>query len=420
MQEEKNEETNPEETSSRGSLPKENHPGENTSREGSSVIGSVKDKKTGVEKGNGVQAGSETKSDSTGETDKVQASVRPAAGDAKTKAEPAKKPDPRSKLYKPEGRLLLISSSPHLLTTASVSKIMWTVTAALLPATVAAVILFGQPALIMIAACILTAVASEMAMNKLKGESVTIGDGSVVITGLLLALTLPPSFSVWLGMLGVFFAVVFGKHIFGGLGSNIFNPALLGRAFLQASFPVAMTTWRWPQTGKYETLDAVTAATPLGQFKFEKITTNLGDLLIGNIGGSLGETSAIAIIAGGLLLLILKYADWRIPVSFLTSVFIFGGVFHIISPVEYPSPVFHLLSGGLLLGAFFMATDMVTSPVTSLGSWVFGMGAGIILVIIRLFGGLPEGVMYSILLMNAATPLINRYTRPKIFGEVRA
>jgi electron transport complex protein RnfD len=333
--------------------------------------------------------------------------------------EPAKKPDPRSKLYKPEGKLLLISSSPHFAATASVAKIMWTVVAALLPATVAAVIFFGQAALIMISACVVTAIASEAALNKLKGESSTIGDGSVVITGLLLALTLPPSFSVGLGMLGVFFAVVFGKHIFGGLGSNIFNPALLGRAFLQASFPVAMTTWTWPQTGKYSALDGVTAATPLGQFKFEKITTGFGDLFIGNVGGSLGETSAIAVIIGGLVLLLLKYADWRIPAGFLGSVFVFGGLFHIINPAVYPTPLFHILSGGLLLGAFFMATDMVTSPITPLGSWIFGTGAGIILVIIRLFGGLPEGVMYTILLMNAATPLINRYTRPKVFGEVR-
>jgi electron transport complex protein RnfD len=347
------------------------------------------------------------------DTEAAQAAEKP-------KPEPPKKPDPRSKLYKPEGMPLLISSSPHFATTASVTKIMWTVVAALVPATVAAVFFFGQAALIMISACILTAVVSEAAMNKIKGESFTSGDGSVVITGLLLALTLPPSFSVWLGMLGVFFAVVFGKHIFGGLGNNIFNPALLGRAFLQASFPVAMTTWSWPKTAQYRALDGVTAATPLGQFKFEKITTDMGDLLIGNVGGCLGETSALAVIAGGVLLLVLKYADWRIPISFLTSVFILGGFFNMINPAEYPTAIFHLLSGGLLLGAFFMATDMVTSPITPLGSWVFGIGAGIILVIIRLFGGLPEGVMYSILLMNAATPLINRYTRPKIFGEMRA
>lgn len=364
--------------------------------------------------------GDSAEQESSGKSVKTPSPVKTGTGSDKEKAAPAKKPDPRSKLYKPEGHLLRITSSPHLATTASVTKIMWTVSAALLPATVAAIIFFGYTALYMIVACILTAVVTEIAMNILKGENFTIGDGSVVITGLLLALTLPPSFSVWLGMLGVFFAVVFGKHIFGGLGSNIFNPALLGRAFLQASFPVAMTTWSWPHTDKFNALDGVTAATPLGLFKFERTATELVDLLVGNVGGSLGETSALAILSGGIFLLIMKYADWRIPVGFLSSVFVLGGLFHLFSPAEYPSALFHLLSGGLLLGAFFMATDMVTSPVTPLGSWIFGTGAGIILIVIRLFGGLPEGVMYSILIMNAATPLINRHTRPKVFGEVRA
>ncbi|MFB0516192.1 MAG: RnfABCDGE type electron transport complex subunit D, partial [Candidatus Neomarinimicrobiota bacterium] len=170
------------------------------------------------------------------------------------------------------------------------------------------------------------------------------------------------------------FAIAIGKQIFGGLGYNIFNPALLGRAFLQASFPVQMTTWTFPSTAKFGTLDAITAATPLGQFKFERILTAYQDLLLGNIGGCLGETSAVAIIIGGLYLIVRKYADWRIPASFLGTVFIVGGIFWLISPAQYPDPVFHLLSGGLMLGAFFMATDMVTSPITPKGSWIFGFG----------------------------------------------
>ena len=205
-----------------------------------------------------------------------------------------------------------------------------------------------------------------------------------------------------------------------GLGFNIFNPALLGRAFLQASFPVAMTTWTYPQTDKYAAIDAVTAATPLGLFKFEKVVTGYSDLLIGNIGGSLGETSALAVLAGGLFILFKRYAEWRIPVSYLGTVFVIGGIFWLIAPDAYPDPVFHMLSGGLMLGAFFMATDMVTSPITPLGAWIFGFGAGIVLLVIRLFGGVPEGVMYSILFMNAFTPIINRKLRPKVFGEVHA
>ena len=330
------------------------------------------------------------------------------------------KPDPRAKLYKPEGRPLLISSSPHFHTKNSVPKIMWTVVLALLPASGMAVYYFGFVALTMITACIAAALLTEIITNYMKGEAITIGDGSAAITGLLLALTLPPSFPVSGGVIGSVFAIAIGKQVFGGLGYNIFNPALLGRAFLQASFPVAMTTWTFPQTDKYASVDAVTAATPLAMFKFEKIITGFNDLFFGNISGCLGETSALALIIGGMLLLILKYADWRIPVSYLGTVFIVAAIFWLFDPENYADPVFHLFAGGLMLGAFYMATDMVSSPITALGSWIFGSGAGIILMVIRLFGGVPEGVMYSILLMNAFTPIINRYTRPKFFGEVRA
>jgi electron transport complex protein RnfD len=334
--------------------------------------------------------------------------------------QPKPKPDPRDKLFKSEGRPLLLSSSPHFYTKDSVPRIMWTVIITLIPAVAMAIYYFGITAIIMIVACVIAAILSEIVMNKMKGESITISDGSAVITGLLLALTLPPSFPISGAVLGSIFAIVFGKQVFGGLGYNIFNPALLGRAFLQASFPVAMTTWTYPQTAKYASVDVVTAATPLGLYKFEKILTNIGDLLIGNIGGCLGETSALAIIIGGIFLLIKRYADWRIPLSYIATVFIIAGIFWIIDPANYADPVFHLFAGGLMLGAFYMATDMVSSPITPLGAWLFGIGAGVFLMVIRLFGGVPEGVMYSILLMNAFTPIINRYTRPKFFGEVRA
>ena len=335
------------------------------------------------------------------------------------KPKPKPKKDPRAKLYKPE-KPLILSSSPHFHAEDTVPKIMWNVVGALAPATVLAVVYFGWAAVGIILTSVLAALASEAIVNRVKGETFTIPDGSAFITGLLLALTLPPSFSLGGAALGSIFAIVVGKHFFGGLGYNIFNPALMGRAFLQASFPVPMTTWTWPITAKYAEVDGVTAATPLGLFKFEGLGSEMTGLLTGNISGSLGETSAIAILVGGIYLLIRKYADWRIPTSFLASVALFSGIFWFISPDKYPDPLFQLLSGGLMLGAFFMATDMVTSPVTAKGAWIFGAGCGLVLVAIRLFGGLPEGVMYSILFMNAFVPLINRYTRPQFFGEVRA
>jgi electron transport complex protein RnfD len=374
-------------------------------------------------------------SESSEKTDEQASSEKPVVSDneatvgkeekadkpaEKSEAKPKPAPkDPRAKLYKPE-QTLIISSSPHFHSHDSVPKIMWSVVIALIPATIMAIIYFGMGALIMIGACVAAALVTEVLMNKMKGEGLTINDGSAAITGLLLALTLPPSLPLSAGVIGSVFSISIGKHIFGGLGYNIFNPALLGRAFLQASFPVAMTTWTNPGTAKYAQVDAVSAATPLAQFKFEKIITDYGDLLTGNVGGSLGETSALAVMIGGVFLLIMKYADWRIPVSYLGTVLVVGGIFWFISPGEYPDPVFQLLAGGLMLGALFMATDMVTSPITTTGAWIFGAGAGIVLIIIRLFGGVPEGVMYSILFMNAFTPLINRYTRPKFFGEVRA
>jgi len=258
---------------------------------------------------------------------------------------PKKKPDPRSKLAKPE-RMLILNSSPHLHTTKSVNKIMWSVIIALIPAMAMSFYYFGIRTAWMILTCVVASLIAEIVMNFMKREKITIFDGSAIITGILLALTLPPSFRLSSAALGAIVAISLGKHIFGGLGYNIFNPALLGRAFLQASFPVAITTWSNPLTAKFSEIDSVSTATPLGAFKFEKILTDYLDLFTGNISGSLGETSAIAILLGGIFLLILKNADWRIPLSFLGSVAVFSGIFWLIDPLQYPDPLFHLLSGG--------------------------------------------------------------------------
>jgi electron transport complex protein RnfD len=262
-----------------------------------------------------------------------------------------------------------------------------------------------------------------------------------VVTGLLLALVLPPRLFptqvaggsagaaelTWLGVvtIGAVFGIAIGKQVFGGLGSNIFNPALIGRAFLMAAFPTFLTTWTMPVTldavsaATSSAADAVTGATPLAAWKFAQHMTPLAKLFLGNIPGSLGETSALALLLGGLFLLVKRYADWRTPVGMLGTVAALTGGLWLYDPKHYASPAFHLLAGGLLLGAFFMATDPVTTPVTKVGRWVFGIGAGALTVLIRLKGGLPEGVMYSILLMNSVTPLVNRFTRPRQFGEQR-
>lgn len=307
-----------------------------------------------------------------------------------------------------------ISVSPHIRDRRNVSNIMWAVILALLPATGCSIYFFRWRAVVLILTCILTCVITEAVCLKLRRKRLSVSDSSAVLTGLLLAMVLPPGLPVWAAVIGAVAAIVLGKQIFGGLGCNIFNPALVGRAFLMAAFPVYMTTWVKPFS-----LDAVTTATPLGLMKFEHISTPAMQLFLGNVPGSLGETSALALIVGGLYLLIRRYMDWRIPLSYLGTVVVFGGILWLINPQVYPSVGFHLLSGGLMLGALFMATDPVTSPVTKKGRWIFGLGAGILVIIIRIWGGLPEGVMYSILLMNAVTPLINRYTKPKPFGYIK-
>jgi len=315
-----------------------------------------------------------------------------------------------------EEQLFVISSAPHVESKDSIPKIMYTVVLALIPAMLSAVIFFGGRALVLLAVCVASCVLTEYVFQRARKKTISVNDWSAVITGILLALLLPPGFSPFSAILGSVTAIAIGKQVFGGLGYNIFNPALVGRAFLQATYPVDMTTWVDPFSYSASP-DAISAATPLALMKFEAQGTGLLKLIVGNVGGSLGETSVLAILLGAGWLLYKNYIDWRIPAAYLGTVAVVGGGFWLTDSGKYPSPIFHLLAGGLMLGAFFMATDMVSSPVTPVGSWVFGIGAGLLVVIIRLFGGLPEGVMYSILFMNAVTPLINRYTKPKVFGQ---
>ncbi|MBN2572199.1 MAG: RnfABCDGE type electron transport complex subunit D [Ignavibacteriales bacterium] len=307
---------------------------------------------------------------------------------------------------------LELTTSPHTHSRMSTQKVMWIVVAALVPSVITGVIYFGLYQLLIIAISIAFCSGTEALIKVIRKQKIKIKDGSAVITGLLLALILPPNFSLVSTAFGAIIAISLGKEVFGGLGYNIFNPALVGRAFLQAAFPVPMTTWTIPNYA----VDATTTATPLSAFKFDNALTEISNMFFGNIGGSIGETSAIAILVGGIFLVVIGISNWRIPLSMILGIIIFGGIFYIIDPISYPNPLFHLCAGGFLFGAFFMATDWVTSPLTGKGMWIFGFSISFILVIIRLFGGLPEGVMYAILFMNAFVPLINRYTRPKIFG----
>ncbi|MGI6576030.1 MAG: RnfABCDGE type electron transport complex subunit D [bacterium] len=310
---------------------------------------------------------------------------------------------------------LLVSSSPHIRSGADVEKMMWHVNLALLPAVILSIYFFGLRAVTIIAVAIITAVATEALVQKLTGKEITVADGSAAVTGLLLALNMPANVPFWLPVIGSAFAIAIVKQAFGGLGSNFMNPALAARAVLLASWPVHMTAYAVPF------VDGVTHATPLAVLKGSAQGTLPGylDLLIGNIGGVIGETSALAILAGAIYLFVKGVIDWRTPTGFLGTVFVLTWIFGGRAGLFTGDPIYHLLSGGLMLGAFFMATDYVTSPVTKKGRLLMGIGCGVITVLIRLWGGYPEGVSYSILLMNVATPLIDRYTVPRIYGTVR-
>jgi electron transport complex protein RnfD len=296
---------------------------------------------------------------------------------------------------------LTVSANPHIKDKDNVNKIMWYVILALLPATGMGIYLFKIKAFIIIAVSIVAAVITEVLAQKLMKRPITIKDGSAVLTGLLLALVLSPAVPWWIPLIGAVFAVAIAKQVFGGLGHNIFNPALAGRAFLIAAWPALITVWIMP--------DGITGATPLGLWKLQGVSTSYLQLFLGNIGGSIGETSAVALLIGAVFLLLKKIIDWRIPTAYIGSVVLFALVFR-------QDPLFHILAGGLLLGAFFMATDYVTTPLTRNGKIIFGVGCGFLTVILRLFSGYPEGVMFAILLMNTTVPLIDRYTKPKPFG----
>lgn len=325
---------------------------------------------------------------------------------------------------------ITISSSPFLHGQVTTPRIMWELAATLVPILLVAVYFFGLSALLVSLASIAGCLLTEYYLGKKGPLGNPLRDGSALVTGLLLALALPPGFPLWMAFLGGVVAIGMGKVIWGGLGQNVFNPALVGRAFLQAAFPTAITTWELPD-GRYwgvrgsnlampfyrgEPVDALSAATPLSEMKFSHEPTALADLLLGNISGSLGETCGLLLILAGLYLAYRRIINWRIPVAILLAVALFSGILYLLGPGRYPSPGFMLLAGGLLLGAVYMATDPVSSPLTPGGIWIFGIGIGLLVVLIRVWGGLPEGVMYAILLMNAATPLINRFVKTRVYG----
>lgn len=325
---------------------------------------------------------------------------------------------------------LVLTTAPFERAPTTTPQIMREVLLAALLMLLAACWNFGIGALLVVAAATAGAAGTEWLFTRGQAPS-RLRDYSALTTGVLLGLTLPPAMPLWMAVLGGAVGIGLGKLIWGGLGQNLFNPALVGRAFLQAAFPTAITTWSPPVAGgswlalppslfamplMRGDLDALSAATPLGLAKFQHQITDLAPLLVGNTAGSLGETSAALLIACGLWLGARRIFDWRLPASTLLAVALFSGALHLARPEAFPPPHFMLLSGGLLFGAVFMVTDPVTTPTTPRGAWIFGAGTGLLVVLIRLFGGLPEGVMYSILLMNAVTPHINRLTQPRPFG----
>ena len=381
-----------------------------------------------------------------------------AAGKAadKAAAEPTTEPAEAAETVPP---ILTVASSPHVRSGESTARIMWTVFACLLPASAWSVYIFGMNAAIVLATCTGGAVVFEALVQYFTKDRTMVQDGSAALTGLLLGLTMPPAASVVICLIGAFVAVVVAKAIFGGLGHNPFNPALTARVFLLIAFPGAMTKWPVPlqtlaekpvslygqattwyssfaanktlepaaaKTGTAmsalaDKVDVITAATPLAVAKehWQKGTGEVlhySDYFVGNMPGSLGEVSVVVLLLGAAFLLIKGYITWHIPVSFILGVVVMAGMTHLASPTRYMDPIFHLVTGGIIIGAFFMATDYVTSPTYPLGMIIFGLGCGLLTMIIRLWAGFPEGVSFAILIMNAVTPIIERYTRPKKYG----
>lgn len=330
--------------------------------------------------------------------------------------------------------LLKISGSPHVHDDQSVEKIMRCVCWALMPTILVAIYCFGFGAIRVLAIATVSCVFFEWFIQKffLKKQS-SIKDFSAVLTGILLALNIPSSLPWYMIIIGSFIAIAIAKMVFGGLGSNIFNPALVGRVFLLVSFPVQMTMWPKPfesarmwlfdgfQGLDQTVIDTITGPTPLGILQNNGAgalhSSEYADYILGFMGGSIGEISAVAILLGGIFLLWRKIITWHIPVSFILTSFIFAGILWLVDPLKFADPFFHILTGGLMLGAVFMATDMVTSPMTRKGMLIFGFGCGLMTILIRSFGAYPEGVSFAILIMNAFVPLINKAFKPKIFGK---
>ena len=306
----------------------------------------------------------------------------------------------------------VVSGTPHVRSKESIQSIMRDVIIALVPATAAGIYYFGLRALILIVAAIISAVFFEWLYEKITKKPVTINDLSAVVPGLLLAMNLPASAPVWVAIVGSAFAIIFAKQLFGGLGQNFINPALAGRAFLLASYPTEMTTWVVPNG---LAADAATYATPLAQLKNGALDASLKQLVMGQVGGTIGETCAIALIIGGIYLLYKHVISWKIPVIYIATVFI---LFAVIGRHGMRMPLQEIFAGGVMLGGIFMATDYASSPVTPKGQVIFAVGAGLLTYLIRTFGGYPEGVSYSILIMNCCVPLIERFTEPTIFGAL--
>ena len=320
-----------------------------------------------------------------------------------------------------------ISPSPHIHGGDSIEKNMYGVLIALVPTFIFSIVFFGLGAILVTLTSVIACLVFEYVIQKyLMKQRPTIWDGSAIITGVLLAFNLPSSLPLWIVVIGALVAIGIGKMSFGGLGNNIFNPALVGRVFQLISFPVQMTTW--PVPNGFATADAVTGATPLalakeavknGQAIGEALSSagiTTGNLILGNIGGSLGEVAAIGLLLGFAYMLIRKIISWHIPVAIFATVIVFSGILNLADPTQFAGPVFHLFTGGLMLGAIFMATDYVTSPMTHKGMIIYGIGIGLLTVIIRVFGAYPEGMSFAILIMNGFTPLINRYCKPKRFA----
>ena len=319
-----------------------------------------------------------------------------------------------------------ISPSPHVHGGDSIEKNMYGVLIALVPTFIFSIVFFGLGAILVTLTSVVACLVFEYVIQKyLMKQRPTIWDGSAIITGVLLAFNLPSSLPLWIVVIGALVAIGIGKMSFGGFGNNIFNPALVGRVFLLISFPVQMTTW--PIPNGFATADAVTGATPLalvkeavknGQAVGDALSSagfSTGNLILGNMGGSLGEVTAIGLLLGFAYMLIRKIISWHIPVAIFATVIVFSGILNLADPAQFAGPVFHLFTGGLMLGAIFMATDYVTSPMTHKGMLIYGVGIGLLTVIIRVFGAYPEGMSFAILIMNGFTPLINRYCKPRRF-----